>query len=181
MQSSWAWTRLLAVVAVGFLWTGCVAYDLPPQAAKPVPADTETWQRISTRSWQIPRYDLQQDALELLGDRDWMRIDRPRYESLLSPADTIFPSRPLEIPEGHQVYLVRGRGYGALGGKVRFQNATRDLSVYLVMYNGEFSLPGMRWSVADIPVVVALPRAPAKVHQSADIGGDSCFRLMDRD
>ncbi|MEK7954135.1 hypothetical protein [Luteolibacter soli] len=166
-------------IAVSALLTGCVTHDPPPQASKPVPADVDTWQKISTKSWQVPVYEKREKALQMLQGKDWRRINANQYYDLTTgPQPT---SLKIDLLVSQQLYLVKGRGYGAAGGKIRFQPKTRELSVFLAAYNGEMLIPGMRWDVKDIPVIVALPSAPTKVHQSAEIGGDGISRFMDHD
>jgi hypothetical protein len=165
--------------AVSVLMTGCTTYDPPPQASKPVPANVDTWQKISIKSWETPAYEKREEALQMLKGKDWMRIDATQRDHLM--ASSLASPIAMEVPKHHQLFLVRGRGYGAAGGKIRFQPKTRELSVFLAAYNGEIWLPGLRWPVEDIPVIVALPSAPTKVHQSAEIGGDGISRWMDHD
>jgi hypothetical protein len=159
--------------------TGCVTYDPPPQESKPVPAQVDSWSHISIKSWGELSFDKRDEALALLGNKDAVPISKASYEELSHPPNGIFPAKPLVIPRGNQLYLVKGRGYAITGGKVRFNTKTRELSVFLVAYNGEMSFPSMRWSVEDLPLVVVLPAAPSKVHKSAEIGGDSILRFMD--
>ena len=116
----------------------------------------------------------------MLGKKDWVRIDGTQRNDLINDPASLVSPISMEMPENHQTYLVRGRGYGAFGGKVRFQPKTRELSVYLASYNGEMLIPGMSYKVTDIPVIVALPSAPTKIHQSAGIGGDSILGTTDR-
>ena len=169
---------LLSMAAVSALLSGCTTYDPPPQASKPVPADVDTWQKIPTSSWKPAAYEKREEALQMLKGKDWLKIDATQRNyfmamSFASPMGMI-------VPKHHQIYLVRGRGYGSTGGKVRFQPKTRELSVFLASYNGEMLIPGMHRKVKDIPVIVALPSAPTKVHQSAAIGGDSILGVTDQ-
>lgn len=161
--------------------TGCVTYDPPPQQSKPVPAQVDNWTHVSVKNWGELSYDKLGEALGMLGNKDVVPISKKRYEELSSSSNDMFPAKQIVIPKGNQLYLVKGRGYAITGGKVRYNAKTRELSVFLVAYNGEMSFPGMRWGVEDLPVVVALPVAPSKVHKSAEIGGDSCFHLMDHE
>ena len=161
--------------------TGCVTYDPPPQQSKSVPTQVDSWSHISIKSWAGLSHDKGDEALALLGNKDAVPISQARYGELSHSPDDIFPAKPLVIPKGSQLYLVKGRGYAITGGKVRFNTRTRELSVFFVAYNGEMSFPGLRWSVEDLPLVVALPAAPSKVHKSAEIGGDSISRFMDRE
>ena len=130
----------LAAAASGLL-SSCTTYDPPPQASKPVPANVDSWQKISTKSWKTPAYEKREEALQMLEGKDWLRIDATQRNHLMamSFASPIW----MEVPKHHQLFLVRGRGYGAAGGKIRFQPKTRELSVFLAAYNGEIWLPGM--------------------------------------
>jgi hypothetical protein len=170
---------VLALAAV--LLSSCVTYDPPPQASKPVPADVDTWQKISKASWRDPVYEKREEALQMLKGKDWLPIDATKRDYLMADPTPVVSPISMEVPKHHQIYLVRGRGYGAFGGKVRFHPKTRELSVYLASYNGEMLIPGMRYTVKDIPVIVALPAAPTKIHQSAGIGGDSILGTTDHD
>jgi hypothetical protein len=169
------------VAAASALLGSCMTYDPPPQASKPVPADVDTWQKISTRSWKATAYEKREKALQILKGKDWLRIDATQRDYLMADPTPVASPIGMTVPPQHQIYLVRGRGYGAFGGKVRFQPKTRELSVFLASYNGEMLIPGMHHKVKDIPVIVALPTAPTKVHQSAQIGGDSILSVTDRD
>jgi hypothetical protein len=170
----------LAVAASGLLGS-CVTYDPPPQASKPVPADVDSWQKIPRRSWKATAYEKREEALQMLKGKDWLRIDATKRDYLMADPTPVASPIAMEVPKHHQIYLVRASGYGAFGGKVRFQPKTRELSVYLASYNGEMLIPGMHHTVKDIPVIVALPSAPTKIHQSAGIGGDSILSTTDRD
>ena len=171
---------VIGSLAFGFVsLTGCVTYDPPPQESKPVPAHVDGWTHVSIKNWGRLSYDKREEALALLGTKDVVSISKTRYEELSQSSSDMFPVQPLVVPKGAQLYLVKGRGYAISGGKVRFNTKTRELSVFLVAYNGEMSFPGMRWRVEDLPLMVALPAAPSKVHKSAEIGGDSCYHLMD--
>jgi hypothetical protein len=169
------------VAAASGLLSNCVTYDPPPQASKPVPADVDTWQKIPTRYWRVPVSKKREEALQMLGKKDWVRIDATQRNYLNNDPASLVSPISMEVPKHLQICLVRGRGYGAFGGKVRFQPKTRELSVYLASYNGEMLIPGMHHTVKDIPVIVALPSAPTKIHQSAGIGGDSILSTTDRD
>lgn len=171
---------IISITSLAFL-SGCVRYDPPPQESVPVPADVEQWKHVPVKNWGGVYWDRRQEALGLLGNKDVVPLSPERYQKLIETPGNWPEIEPVVIPAGQQLYLVRGRGYGAAGGRLRFNTRTRELSVFLVAYNGEMSFPGMRWSVDDLPIVVALPAAPSKVHKSADIGGDSCTRLMDRE
>jgi hypothetical protein len=167
--------------AASVLFSSCMTYDPPPQASKPIPADVDSWQKISAKSWAVPDYEKRERALQMLHGTDWRRIDANQCYDLATGSERKPLSIDLLASKPNQLFLVRGRGYGAVGGKIRFQPKTRELSVYLASYNGEMLIPGMHYSVKDIPVIVALPSAPAKVHQSAGIGGDSILSTTDRD
>ncbi|MFM2198220.1 MAG: hypothetical protein RLZZ505_1652 [Verrucomicrobiota bacterium] len=173
---------IVVAVALGsFLLNSCVSYDPPPQESKPVPAKVESWRHISTNSWGSLSYSKRTEALELLANKDFVAISETRYKELSLAPDDLFPAKQIIVPSGCQLYLVKGRGYGISGGRVRFNPKTRELYVLLVAYNGEMSFPGMRWGVEDLPIVVALPASPSSIHKSAEIGGDSIYRLMDHD
>ena len=159
--------------------SGCVTYDPPPQELKPVPVLVDRWTHVPIKNWGKLSYDKRGEALALLGNKDVISINMADYERLAHSPSDMLPVQPLIVPKGYQIYLIKGRGYAISGGKVRFNTKTRELSVFLVAYNGEMSFPGMRWSVEDLPVVVALPNKPTNVHKSAEIAGDSCFHLMD--
>ena len=175
-------SRALFVVAVASaLFSSCMTYDPPPQVSKPIPADVDTWQKISTKSWNATAYEKRGEALQMLKGKDWLRIDETQQNYLMADPTPVVSPIGMTVPPGQQIYLVRGRGYGAFGGKVRFQPKTRELSVFLASYNGEMLIPGMHRKVEDIPVIVALPAAPTKIHQSAGIGGDSILGVTDRD
>jgi hypothetical protein len=168
---------IISLIVIILNLTACVTYDPPPQESKPVPTQVDSWSHIPTKNWEGVNYEKRDEALTLLGKKDVVPISVVRSKELsYSPQE----KSPV-VPNGHKLYLVKGRGYGIFGGKIRFNLKTRELSVFLVAYNGEISIPGMRWAVEDIPLVVALPAVPSKVHKSAEIGGDSCFRFMDRD
>jgi len=171
----------IMAAAASALLSSCMTYDPPPQASKPIPADVDTWQKISTRSWKATAYEKREEALQMLKGKDWLRIDATQRDYFMADPTPVVSPIPMNVPKHHQIYLVRGRGYGAFGGKVRFQAKTRELSVFLASYNGEMLIPGMHRKVQDIPVIVALPAAPTKVHQSAAIGGDSILGVTDRD
>lgn len=173
---------ILLPTTLGVLFlSGCVTYDPPPQASVPVPSDVEKWTPISVKSWGTVAWEKTDEALRLLGGREVVPISPSLYQALIEQPGGLFKIRPINTPSGHRLYLIRGRGYGCVGGKLRFNRMTRELSVYLVAYNGEMSLPGMRWAVHDIPIVAALPAKPGRIHKSADIGGDSCHGWTDRE
>ncbi|RYD22794.1 MAG: hypothetical protein EOP88_06745 [Verrucomicrobiaceae bacterium] len=174
-------TLYIIFIASLTLLSGCVRYDPPPQASVPVPSNVEQWKRVPVKNWGGVHWDKRGEALGLLGNKDVVAVSLERYQKLIEVPDGGMKITPVVVPPGQGLYLVRARGYGATGGKLRFNTRTRELSVFLVAYNGEMSFPGMRWSVEDLPVVVALPAAPSRVHKSAEIGGDSCFHLMDRE
>ena len=161
---------------------GCsTAYDPPPQASKPVPAGVESWTKIPRRNWGSVSYDKREEALSLMGAKDAIPLRDEQYEKLREVPTGWSQPAPVETPAGSKLYLVRGRGYGDGGARMRFNRKTGELSVFLVAYNGEIFFPGMRWAVGDIPVIIALPQLPSKVHKSAEIGGDSVSRFMDQD
>lgn len=171
----------LSIVAASIL-AACVHYDKPPQAAMPVPADADSWKKVPVERWRFVASDQMETARKLLGTREAVKVSSAKANALTS-SRLLFgmPWPAINSAPGEHLYLIRARGYvRPAGGRVRFSRSNRSLYVCSVTWNGEFSLPGMRWSVQDQPIIVSLPALPYRVHCAAEIGGDWILRNMDR-
>jgi hypothetical protein len=171
--------KLLILGALSLFLVSCVHYDPEPQLAIPVPSDETlaSWSTIPVEQWDAVNYDSRAAALAILGKKESLAI-RPEQAKQWTHRE-LFRVHDIEAVPGQSFYLVRARGYGGDGGRARFNVKSRELYLLLATYNGEMSWPGMRWTVADIPVVISLPSAPTKIHKAAVIAGDSVSRFMD--
>lgn len=174
--------RFLALIFAAILPSGCVHYDKPPQAVAAVPADAEAWTKVPVEGWRFVASDQIETARQLLGRRDALRVSGAKARALTSSRILFgMPWSAIKSAPGEQLYLIRARGYGQpAGGRVRFSRSKRSLYVCTITWNGEFSLPGMRWSVQDQFIIASLPALPARVYCAAEIGGDWITRKMDR-
>jgi hypothetical protein len=176
--------RLFILPWVVLVLQGCVHYDPAPQKLTPVPRDAENWSKVPVKQWEEVDWDRREHALKLLGANDFITVSKERAVWLVTPPESrkVHPSNlpTLEGLPGERLYLIRAKGHGFVGARIRVEKPSRQLYIHTVAWNMEFYLPGMRYDTRDIPIIVSLPFKPAKVHCAATISGDGAFNMIDQ-
>jgi hypothetical protein len=172
------WTLLLIIASAAGL-SGCGSVD-GRQHAWQTTGDVRTF-TVNVRAWSyIAPSRLahvcplkRSQAVNMLQSADCIELTPDNVVELC-------PAAKLEKSAGLKAYLVRGVSYNTPAfAVVKYREKTGWLYVYHATSNGEMYIPGERYSVVEMPIVVLLEKKPVQVSCSANVGGDSIWWGVD--